>query len=453
MTAAIAADDRPVFVTGSTMRHVAVMTATGSIGLIAVFAVDFLSLYWVSSLGDESLKAAIGYSSQVLFMAMAVNIGLTIAISAIVSRALGRRDVGEARVLAASGLWIAGGISLVIALALTLSRDFVLASALHASGRPLEVASKFLAITIPANVPMMIGMGLSGVLRAAGDARRAMYVTLLGAVVTAFADPFFIFGLGLGVYGAAWATVLSRLVFVAVGLYGAHYVHRLIGKVGPGQVLANAAAFLGLGAPIVLTNLATPVAGAYLTRVWSDFGEATVAGSTIVDRVTPLAFCVIFALTGSVGPVIGQNLGAKLFGRVRQTIVDALILAVGYSLAAWAALVALTPLILKTFDAHGESADFVTLSLHYGCAAWIFLTCVFVGNSAFNNLGHPLLATGFNWGRATFGTIPFAFYGAQWGGVRGAVFGLVIGSAIFGIASVVVALKVTGDLAKRGEAG
>ncbi len=52
-------------------------------------------------------------------------------------------------------------------------------------------------------MPMGVGMALSGVLRAAGDARRAMYVTLAGGIVTAFTDPLLIFGLGLGVYGAA----------------------------------------------------------------------------------------------------------------------------------------------------------------------------------------------------------------------------------------------------------
>ena len=74
------------------MRHVAVMTATGSIGLMSIFVVDLLSLFYVSRLGDQTLKAAVGYSSQVQFLAMAINIGLTIAVSATVSRALGAGD-------------------------------------------------------------------------------------------------------------------------------------------------------------------------------------------------------------------------------------------------------------------------------------------------------------------------------------------------------------------------
>jgi Na+-driven multidrug efflux pump len=64
------------------------MTATGSIGLVAVFAVDFLSLFWVARLGSQKLKVTVGYASQLQFVALSVSIGLTIAISATASRAL-----------------------------------------------------------------------------------------------------------------------------------------------------------------------------------------------------------------------------------------------------------------------------------------------------------------------------------------------------------------------------
>ena len=66
------------------MRHVAVMSATGAIGLMAVFAVDLLSLFWVSQLGDQAFKAAVGYAGLAMFFAMSFNIGLTIAASATV---------------------------------------------------------------------------------------------------------------------------------------------------------------------------------------------------------------------------------------------------------------------------------------------------------------------------------------------------------------------------------
>jgi putative MATE family efflux protein len=452
MSAASAArDDAPVFTRGSTMRHVAVMTATGSIGLVAVFAVDFLSLFWVARLGSQELKAAVGYASQLQFVALSVSIGLTIAISATVSRALGAGDRPRARRLAASGLAIAGVVATVLSIGMLLLRNPALDLLLHARGEPAAVASRFLAIAVPANIAFSLAMALSGVLRAVGDARRAMYVTLAGAVATVFTDPLLIFGFGLGVYGAAWAIVLSRLVMLSFGLYGAIRVHDLVGRPRVEAIRRDLAPIMGIGVPAILANLAMPVAGLYVTRVWSDFGVAAVAGGAVVDRVMPLAFGVVFALTGSVGPILGQNYGARLMDRVRRTMSDALTLSVGYALVAWAVLAFTGPAIAAMFAVDGEGAAFVVFFCRYGVAVWLFSTCLFVANTVFNNLGYPLLAMLFNWGRATIGTIPFVLLGARWGGVEGAIVGVGVGAAAFGLAATALAFGVVARLANAIE--
>jgi Na+-driven multidrug efflux pump len=77
---------------------------------------------------------------------------------------------------------------------------------LGASGEALDVASTYLVFTLPATIGLGLGMALAGILRGVADARRAMYVTLSGALATAVLDPIFIFGLGLGVKGAAIVT-------------------------------------------------------------------------------------------------------------------------------------------------------------------------------------------------------------------------------------------------------
>ena len=79
------------------MRHVVVMTLTGAIGLMAIFLVDLLSLIYVSHLGDTFLTAAVGYASTVMFFAMSINIGMVIATTAVVARALGAGDREGAR--------------------------------------------------------------------------------------------------------------------------------------------------------------------------------------------------------------------------------------------------------------------------------------------------------------------------------------------------------------------
>jgi len=95
--------DTPVFVQGSTMRHVLVMTGTGAAGLIAIFVVDLVSLLYISWLNDPSMTAGVGLATVVMFFTVSINVGLMIPIGALVSRALGARQPEDARRLATSG--------------------------------------------------------------------------------------------------------------------------------------------------------------------------------------------------------------------------------------------------------------------------------------------------------------------------------------------------------------
>jgi hypothetical protein len=84
------------FVTGSILRHVLVMAGTGAIGLIAVFAVDLLNLFYISLLGQRPIAAAIGFAGVVGFFQTSVLIGLAIGVGAVVART-SARALGELR--------------------------------------------------------------------------------------------------------------------------------------------------------------------------------------------------------------------------------------------------------------------------------------------------------------------------------------------------------------------
>ena len=430
------------------MRHVIVMTAATSAGLMSIFAVDLLSLLYISWLGDPKLTAAVGFASQVLFFSVSINIGISIAIGALVSRAHGKGDSAGARRLAASGLVHVFLIAaLVSCIAWPLRREIL--ALIGARGMALDVASTYLAITLPATVLLGLGMALASILRAVGDARRSMYVTLAGAVATALLDPVFIFGLGLGVPGAAIVTLISRFVFVAVGLNGAIRMHDLIATPDRKAASLDLVPIMAIAIPAVLTNLAAPVANAYTMRIFSQFGEAVVAAFAILDRLNPMAFGVLFALSSAVGPIMGQNLGAKLISRVRQVLTDCLTFATLYVVAVAILLRLAAPLIVQLFHAQGETAELLTFVCAYGGVLWLFLGAIFVANAAFNNLGFPLLSTLFNWGRATLGTLPFVTIGTARFGPEGGYVGLILGSALFGAGAVITAYYVTARLAKR----
>jgi len=92
------------FVEGNLMRHITVMSLTASVGLMAVFSVDLINLVFIAMLGEEAITAAIGYAGVLLFFTTSFGIGLAIAVSAMVARALGARDPVMAREKATNGL-------------------------------------------------------------------------------------------------------------------------------------------------------------------------------------------------------------------------------------------------------------------------------------------------------------------------------------------------------------
>ena len=275
-----------------------------------------------------------------------------------------------------------------------------------------------------------------------------MYVTLGGAVVTACLDPILIFGLHLGIYGAAIVLVISRFSLLAVGWHGAVRVHDLVERPRLAAVWSDLAPMATIAGPAVLTNIATPVANIYAMHVFSRFGESVIAAFAIMDRVTPVGFGVLFALSGSVGPIMGQNFGAGAFDRVREVLNDCYLLAAGYVVAFTLVLWFAAPLVILLFDAHGATADLLRFFCHASGILWLFLGGVFVANAAYNNLGRPVLSAVFNWGRATLGTIPFVTLGAAHGGPRGGFIGMIGGAAVFGCAAVAVSYLVVGRLAR-----
>lgn len=440
------------FTTGSTMRHVITMTTTGSIGLVAIFLVDALNLFYISLLGQEALAAAIGYAGTLMFFTTSIAIGMTIAVGAMVSKALGEEDRTRA---AENG----GAALLLIALAMGLVTALMwpnisfLLSLLGAKGDTLHIATGFLQIVLPSIPIMAIGMGASGILRGVGDAKRAMYVTLIGGAASAVLDPIFIFGFDLEVTGAAIATVISRFLIMAVGLHGAIYVHHLV-KVPSKQTFASIARpFSVIAIPAVLTQLATPVGNAYVTAQISNFGDDAVAGWAVIGRLIPVAFGVIFALSGAVGPILGQNYGAKQFDRITEAMRDALIFTIVYVICTCIILALLAGTIADIFGAQNEARELIIFFCQFAALSFLFNGGLFVANAAFNNLGFAFYSTMFNWGRSTLGVIPFVWVGAHFYGAQGVIAGWGLGAVVFGIASVITCFRVIKNIETEGGGG
>ncbi len=418
------------FTQGSLFGHISVMSFTASIGLMAVFFVDFVDMIFISMLGKAELAAAVGYAGAILFFTTSFGIGMAIAAGALVARALGAGQTEEARRRATNSLIYGVFLGAVFAALVWFNLRF-LAGLLGATGETLDLAVHYLRIIVPSLPFLMIGMIGGAILRAHGDARRAMMATIWGGLVNAVLDPILIFGLDLELTGAALASVFARIVIAVVALIPLVKHYGGFDRPTPASLSIDIRPILAIAFPAILTQLATPIGQAYVTRAMAQYGEEAVAGMAIVARITPIGFAIIFALSGAIGPIIGQNAGAGLHDRVRRAFREGVLFTALVVVVVSGVLFLARPGLVWLFQLDGIALTLVFLFAGPLSLMFFFNGVIFVSNAAFNNLGHPFYSTIVNWGRNTLGTIPFVMVGTAYFGAPGVLIGQYLGGAVF----------------------
>ncbi|MEZ5716784.1 MAG: MATE family efflux transporter, partial [Paracoccaceae bacterium] len=203
--------------------------------------------------------------------------------------------------------------------------------------------------------------------------------------------------------------------------------------------------FLAIALPAIATQLSTPFGNWVLIRAMAAHGDSAVAGMGVIMRVTILGFGGIFALSGAIGGIIGQNAGAGLRERVESAYLDALKFCLIYTAVIWALLAAMSGVIADGFGLSPEAAHIVKVFSLYAVGSFFFTGALFVSNSAFNNLGRPFWATVANWLRdgVLIGVLAFSF-GALWG-ETGVVFAQAAANVLVGTAAAWVGWRLVRD--------
>ncbi|GAB3476853.1 MATE family efflux transporter [Marinomonas epiphytica] len=423
---------------GSTLKHIVAMSVTGALGLMCMFLVDLIDMLFLSMLDEKEAVAAVGFASTLMFFTVSVSIAISIAATALVSKAVGAGDMALAKRRAVNVLTFGILFSSLVVWWLWPKIPHLLLY-IGATGRTLDLSTEYLQIILPGMPAVMIGMICSGIMRALGDAKRAMYTTLIGGFVNAVLDPIFIFAFGLGVQGAAIASLISRLSMVVVSYYGVVQVHKILGQFELKDFLEDLLPILKISVPAMLTNLSSPLANAIVMSHGADFGDDAVAGIAIIGRIIPVVFGGLFALSGAVGPMLGQNYGAKRFDRMYDTISSAVIYALGYCLALCTGLYLLQDSLVTAFSAAEQTAHMIQFFASYVSFSFFFQSLLFIAIAVFNNLGKPFNSTLLNFGRATLGTWPLITIFGWLMGAEGVLVGQAVGSIIFGSMGFVMA--------------
>lgn len=419
------------FLTGSTMGHVVRMTMTGAAGITFVFVVDAANLFWISQLGEPQMVAAIGFAFAIQFFSISSGIGLMIAANALVARAIGAGRREEARRMASSAAMIAFVVQGIMAALIVGFRHDIVALT-GAEGETARLAARYLALTLPSLTIMAVSLIANGALRALGDGRRSMFVTLFSGTVSMFLDPLLIFVLGLGLDGAAIGLNVSRLIMLCAALWFAIGTHDILARPSLGDAAARLRPYALIALPAIATQFATPMGNYLMTAVMAQFGDQAVAGWAVVGRLTVVAFGGIFSLAGAIGGIFGQNFGARKFDRVQSTYRDALLFGLVYTLVLWAVLYVSAPLVIAGFALTPEGAAVVQAFVTFGAAGYVFAGALFVSNAAFNALGRPTRSTLTVWLRDGAITLPLALWLSGLFGAEGVIYAQALASALVG---------------------
>ncbi len=333
--------------------------------------------------------------------------------------------------------------------ALLVSASFILLAVCYLFRKPIlylfgasdasyVYANQYLQIYLLGTPFVMITTGMNGFINAQGFPKVGMKTTLLGAILNLILDPIFIFGLGMGVRGAALATVISQIVsalWVLRFLTGKKALHNLkrknikINKNLTGQIVG-----LGMSGFIMQgTNcLVQVVCNATLQNYG---GDLYVGIMTVLNSVREVLQLPVSGLTQGAQPVMGYNYGAKENQRVKSAIKFTTLVGMSYTFIAWIFVMLVPEFLFGIFTSDAEIITNGPSALNIYFFGFFFMSFQFSGQIAFQALGFAKKAIFFSLLRKAFIVAPLVLILPMIGfGVNGVFLAEPISNAIGGLA-------------------
>lgn len=278
-----------------------------------------------------------------------------------------------------------------------------------ASSDTFSYADDYLTVYLLGTLFVMVSLGMNNFINAQGFGKMGMATVLIGAVLNLILDPLFIFVFGMGVQGAAAATVISQgisALFVLKFLTGPRAIFRLErGALRPEGKLVREITGLGMsGFIMAITNSSVQVVcNATLAR-WG--GDLYVGVMTVINSVREIINMPMTGLTNGAQPVIGFNYGAKKYGRVRKAIIFTTLSGVIMTTAVWALLFFFPHFFIHLFNSEPELLEAGVPAMRIYFFGIFMMSLQFAGQSTFVALGKSKQAIFFSLLRKAIIVIP-----------------------------------------------
>lgn len=290
------------------------------IGMLINALYNLVDAYFVGGLGESPMGAI-----SIVFPLGQVVVGLGLMFgngaASYLSRLLGRGDRETANKVASTALYSSVIIGAIIIIFATIFIQPILAL-LGATETIMPYALTYARIYVISCIFNVFNVTMNNVVASEGAAKTTMCALLLGAVLNIGLDPIFIYGLDMGVAGAAIATAISQ--FVSTLVYLTYAIRKKSAfsfsfkDFKPSKQIY--AEVLKIGVPTLTFQLLTSLSIALINRAANGYGDAVIAGMGAVTRVTSMGTLVVFGFLKGFQPIAGFSYGAKKFDRLREAI-------------------------------------------------------------------------------------------------------------------------------------
>jgi len=348
---------------------------------------------YIGRIPDEGALAltGMGVSMPVIMLISAFAALVSMGGAPRASIKMGERDMGAAELILGNCTTALLAISLVLtAVFLTFAEPLLLL--FGASADTIGYALQYMRIYVTGTVFVQLALGLNAFITAQGFAVTSMLTVLIGAILNIALDPIFIFGLNMGVRGAALATVISQAVsafWVVHFLRGGKTVLRLRLK-NMKPVLPVLLPCLALGlAPFIMQSTESILMIVFNTSLQKYGGDLAVGAMTILSTVMQFAMLPLIGLSQGAQPVVSYNYGAQNAGRVKAAFLALLKASVLFSACLWLAVEWFPQIFARIFTSDETlvlyASKYLRVYMAVSCLMGVQLACqqtfIAIGNA------------------------------------------------------------------------
>ncbi|XHW27747.1 MATE family efflux transporter [Streptococcus dysgalactiae subsp. equisimilis] len=412
------------------------------ISLLVAALYNVVDTYFVSGLGKEAVAAvSVAFPIQLIFL----GIGLTFGAGAgsYISRLLGGNNKKEASIVATVALISSAILGIITAIALFYYLEGVL-KFMGAIPSIMEISKSYTGIFIVGGVLGAINVTLGNLVVAQGAAKISLKAMLLGSISNMVLDPIFIFGLNLGVRGAAIATLIARVITSLMYLIYFIGDKNLIEIKTPHfkPTFAIYKEVLKIGISMLILQILQTISISKISYAASFYGEEAIAAMGIVLRIITLGTNVVFGYMKGLQPLAGFNYGAKNYERVRGAI-KASIKWTNVFCIVWTLIIYIfSPSILSIFGTDENVLNIAVPALRAGVIMFITFGFQFTYSTLYLSMGKALGGVFLNSLRQGIVFIPIILLLPKFMGLNGVIYAQAISDLITTIITIPFAISI-----------